>query len=161
MLQVLHVLLPEVSHGGERIVTAHRPHRIRIRTRKQDVLGILQRQHTVVLQQHHRLRGDIISRLTLLGGVEYDLLITIKVGILVKQTGTELMAQHILHGTLQRLIQHQTFVEGILQILIIGTMWEIHVIAGIDGSSSLFHRCLPIRQLIDGGVVAHHHTVEA
>ena len=39
-------------------------------------------------------------------------------------------------------------------------MGEVNVVATIDGSSSLFNRSLQIGYLVDGRIVAHHHTVE-
>ena len=48
-----------------------------------------------------------------------------------------------------------------MKVLVVGSVGEVDVIASIDGSSSLLYRSLDIGNLIDGRIVAHHHTVEA
>ena len=106
------------------------------------------------------MRGDVVGRLSLLGGVEFDVFLGIEVGILVEESGTEFYAQHILHGALQHLGLHHPLVDGFLQILVVGTVREVHIVAAIDGSHSLLKRRREIRYLVDGRIVAHHHPVE-
>ena len=94
----------------------------------------------------------------------------IQIGILVEESGTELKAQHILYGAFQRLRLHQSQVDGLLQVLVVGTEGEVDVVAAIDGRSRFHYSpffTIPFslfpfqRKLVDGGVIAHHHTVEA
>ena len=61
----------------------------------------------------------------------------VEVGILVEEACTELLTEHVLHGTLQHLGLYQPLVDGLLQIFVVGTEGEIHVVAAIDGSSGL------------------------
>ena len=71
------------------------------------------------------------------------------------------MAKHILHSPLQRLWLDQSLVDGLLQVLIVGAVGEVHIIATIDGGRSLMHHIHLIRQLVNGRIVAHHHAVES
>ena len=48
-----------------------------------------------------------------------------------------------------------------MQILIVGAEGEVDVVAVIDGCSSLSDGVRNIGNLVDGCVVAHHHSVEA
>ena len=89
-----------------------------------------------------------------------DIFLRIQIGIAVEKSGTELVAQHVLHGTFKGLGFHQSLVDSLLQMLIVGSKGEIDVIAAIDSGSSLLHGCLQVRQLVDGGIVAHNHAVE-
>ena len=52
-------------------------------------------------------------------------------------------------------------VDGLLQVLIVRTEGEVDVVAAIDGSGSLLNGTLEVGELVDGGVVAHHHAIEA
>ena len=153
------LLLPEVRHGGVGVVTTHGPEGVGVRAGEEDVFRC-EGQDAVVLQQHHRLRSNVVGCLTLLGRVEGDLLAAIEVGVLVEQSGTELLAQHVLDGTLQHFGLHQSLVDGLLQVLVVGTEGEIDIVAAIDGCCCLVNDVLQIGNLVDGGVVAHHHTVE-
>ena len=157
----IHHHLPEVRHSWIGIVATHGPDRVGVRTCDENVLDILQRQHTVVLQQHHRLGGDIVGRLTLLGSVEFDILLRIQIGILIEETHTEFDAQHVLHGSLEYLRLYQTLVYGFLKELVVGTKGEVYIVAVVDGGSGLLDGIIDIGNLVDGGIVAYHHTVEA
>ena len=163
LVTVGHILhtLPEVRHGGIGIVAAHGPDRVGIGASKQYVLDIFQREDTIVLEQHYRLTGDVIGRLALLRRVELDVFGAVQVGILVEESCTELMTEHILHSTLQRFWLYETLVDGFLQVLIVGTEGEVDIIAAIDGCGSFLDRCLQTGYLVDGSIVAHYHTVEA
>ena len=156
---ILH-LFPEVRHGGIGIVTAHGPNSVGIRTCNEDVLGILKRQHTIVLQQHDRLCGDVVGCLTLLGRIQFDILFAVEISILVEQSCTEFLTKHILHGTLQRLRLYQSLIDGFLEMLIVGAERKVYVVAAIDGCRRLLHDILQVGQLVDGGIVAHHHAVK-
>ena len=48
-----------------------------------------------------------------------------------------------------------------MQELVVGSMGEVDIIAGIDGGSSFLERGLKAWYLVDGGIVAHHHSVES
>ena len=50
------------------------------------------------------------------------------------------MAQHVLHGTLKDLGLYQSLIDGLLEMLIVRPNGEIHIVAGIDGGSSLVKR---------------------
>ena len=153
--------LPEIGHGWERVVAAHRPHRVSIRTCDEDILRLFQRQYTIVFQQDYRLSGDSIGRLALLWRVECNLLCAVQVGVFVEQTCTELMAQHVFHGTLKDLGLNQSLIDGLLEMLIVRPSGEIHIVASIDGGCSLVKRIFETGQLVNSGIVAHHHAVEA
>ena len=45
-------------------------------------------------------------------------------------------------------------------MLIVGARGEIDIVAAIDGSSGFLHHIRDIGQLVDGRIVADHHTVE-
>ena len=87
----------------------------------------------VILQQHDGLCSNLVCCLALLGGVEHNRFVTIQVGVLIEESGTELIAQHILHCTLESFGTHQTLIECFLQKLVVVAMREIHIVAGIDG----------------------------
>ena len=144
LVHLVHILLhlPEVRHGRITVVAAHGPHGVGIGSCKENLLIIFQRQDTVVLQENDGLRGNIVSRLALLGRIELNLLGGVQIRILVEQTSTVLIPEHVLHGTFQCLRLHQSFINGLLQILVVGTMWEIHITAPIDGSCRLLYRTL-------------------
>ena len=82
----IHHHLPEVRHSWIGIVATHGPDGVGIRTGDEDVLDILQREDAVVLEQYHRLRRDVVGSLSLLGGVELDILLGIKVSVLIEET---------------------------------------------------------------------------
>ena len=46
-------------------------------------------------------------------------------------------------------------------MLIVGTEGEVDVVATVDGCGSLFNGALQVGKLVDSGIVAHHHAVEA
>ena len=105
--------------------------------------------------------------------IELDILFAVEIGILVQQACTELLTEHVLHGTLQHLGLHQSLVDGLLQILVVGTVWEVHIITPIDCHCRLLHnssgsRLFTVhfslftfqRQLVYGSIVAHHYPVE-
>ena len=71
------------------------------------------------------------------------------------------MAEDVFDSTLEHLGLYQSLVDGLLQVFVVGTEGEVHVVAAIDGSSGFCDLVLQIWQLVDGGVVTHHHTVEA
>ena len=71
------------------------------------------------------------------------------------------MAKDVLNSTLEHLGLYQSLVDGLLQVFVVGTEGEVHVVAAIDGSSGFCDLVLQIWQLVDGSIVAHHHTVEA
>ena len=144
LVHLIHILqhLPEVRHGRVTVVAAHGPHGVGIGSCKENLLIIFQRQDTVVLQENDGLRGDIVSRLALLGRIELNLLGGVQIRILIEQTSTVLIPEHVLHGTFQCLRLHQSFINGLLQIFVVGTMWEIHIAAPIDGSCRLLYRAL-------------------
>ena len=136
-MRVIEVFLhpfPEERHSRERIVATHRPHRMGIRTRQQDAQRVaLQRQDTaVVLQQDNALGRYLIGRLTLLRSIELDIALGIQVGLAVEHSCTELIAQHVLHSTLQRRWRHETAIDSLLQETVVGTKREINVITAID-----------------------------
>ena len=124
----------------------------------------------VVLQQDNGLRGNLVGCLALFRRVEFDVTLGIKVRLAVEEAATELVAQDVLDGTFKSLGLDQSLVDGILQILVIGTCREVNIATTIDSSSSLlngsglftfnfsFFTCQ--RQLVDGRIVADHHTVE-
>ena len=49
------------------------------------------------------------------------------------------MAQHVLHGAFQRFRFDQPLVDGRLQVLIIGAMGEVYIVAAIDGRRGFQH----------------------
>ena len=55
-------MFPEVSHSRKRIVAAHRPHRIGIRSCDKYSGRLFQWQDAVIFKQHHRLDRYFISR---------------------------------------------------------------------------------------------------
>ena len=116
MVEVGFYLLPEIGHRGKRIVTTHGPHGIGIRTSEQNAKRVtLQGQQTaVVLQQNYRLRRYIIGCLALFRGIEFDVALGIEIRLLVKQTSTILITQHVFHGTLQHLRLNQSLVDSLL-----------------------------------------------
>ena len=71
------------------------------------------------------------------------------------------MAQHVFHGTLKDLGLNQSLIDGLLEMLIVRPSGEIHIVAGIDGGSSLVKRIFETGELVNSGIVAHHHAVEA
>ena len=89
------------------------------------------------------------------------MLSTIKIRILIEEPGTELMPQDVLYSTLECLRGNKSLIDSFLQILIIRSGREIHIISCIDSRSSLLHRGFKSRNLIDRGIVAHNHSVEA
>ena len=83
------------------------------------------------------------------------------------------MSEHALHGTLKGLLADQTQVDGLLQVGIVRPVREVHVVAAVNGRSSLEHHRVDSllstallslftlhRQLVNGRVVTHHHAVE-
>ena len=52
-------------------------------------------------------------------------------------------------------------VDGLLQVLIVRTEGEVDIVAAVDGCGSLLNGTLEVGELVDGGVVAHHHAIEA
>ena len=52
-------------------------------------------------------------------------------------------------------------VNSLLQILIVGSHREIDVVTGIDSCGSFLDRTVKAWQLVDGGIVADNHTIEA
>ena len=90
-----------------------------------------------------------------------DIFFAIEVGALIEQSCTELVTEHILYGTFQDLWLHKSLVDGLLQVLIVCTEGEIDIITAINGSSRFLYHIIKVRQLVDGCIVAHHHTIEA
>ena len=70
------------------------------------------------------------------------------------------MAQHILNGSLEDRWLYQSLIDGLLQILIVGTIGEVYIITAINGCSGLFYGCLQTWNLINGCIVTHHHPIE-
>ena len=70
------------------------------------------------------------------------------------------MAQHVFHGTFKDLGLNQSLIDGLLEMLIVRPSGEIHIVASIDGGSSLVKRIFETGQLVNSGIVAHHHAVE-
>ena len=89
------------------------------------------------------------------------MLSTIKIRILIEEPGTELMPQNVLYCTLECLRGNKSLIDSFLQVPVIRSCREIHIISGIDSCSSLLHRGFKSRNLIDRGIVAHNHSVEA
>ena len=160
-VEVFGVHLPEIGHGREGIVAAHRPHRVGVGTRNQDVLLVFQGQYAIVLQQHYRLCGNVVGGLPLLGRVEFDVFLAVEIGVVVEQSGAEFLAEHVFHCPFQRLGLHQTLVDGFLQVLVVHATGEVDVVAAVDGCRGFLRHIVDAGQLVDGGVVAHHHAVEA
>ena len=88
----------------------------------------------------------------MLGGTE--------IGILIKEAYTSLIGEDALHGFLEILFGDESFLDGVGQMGIGGAFGEIDVVAGIHGGGSSRHMALESGNLLDGGVVAHHHTIE-
>ena len=81
--------------------------------------------------------GNVVSRLALIGGIEFDILFAIEVGILVEQTSAELLPEHILYSPFQHFGLYQSLIDSLLQMLIIGTVGEVHIVAAVDGCCRL------------------------
>ena len=154
-------LFPEIRHCRERIVAQHCPHGICIRSCEKYILSVLKRQDAIILKEHYRLCGDIISRLALIRGVEFYILSAIQIRILIKETSTELITKHILNCPFQSLRLYKSFIDGLLKILIVGSEWEVNIITAINSRSSLMQSILNIWNLVDGSIVTYYHSVKS
>ena len=155
-------LLPEVGHSRIGIVATHSPDTVGIRTSQEDVdLITPQGQNAFVFEKDDRLGSNVVSRLARLARIGFNGVCTVQIGIIVEKSGTELVSQHILDSTFEGLRFYQSLVEGFLQVLIVDTHGEVHIITAINGCCSFFDRSLQVGQLVDGRIVADHHTVKA
>ena len=161
MLTVFGLYLPEVAHAGIGIVACHGPHLIGVWTCEGNVLGLVQRQHTVVLEQYHRLCGQFVGCLSLFGCVEGYMFRRAEVGILIEESYAGFIGKYTFHGFLEICLADQSLIDGFLQVRIRCSLREIHVVTCIYSCCCPLHITVESRYLFDGGIVAHHHAVKA
>ena len=155
-------LLPEICHRRVAVIATHSPHGVGVRASEKNVWSLcLQRQNTVVLKKHNRLRSNVIGSLALFRRVEFDIFLAIQISIFVEHSEAELMFEHVLHRALKSLWLYKSLLHSLRQKGIVGTMREIHVVAGIDSGSSTVHIILHVRNLVDSGIVAYNNAVKA
>ena len=155
-------LLPEICHRRVAVIAAHSPHGVGVRASEKNVWSLcLQRQNAVVLKKHNRLRSNVIGSLALFRCVEFDIFLAIQISIFVEHSEAELMFEHILHRALKSLWLYKSLLHSLRQKGIVGTMREIHVVAGIDGCSCTMHIILHVWNLVDCRIVAYNNAVEA
>ncbi len=125
----------------------------------------VQRQHTVVLQQDHRLARHVCCERTSFGVVGNRLrVLRIRVGVL-EQPGQELHAQHPAHGIVDLLLGDPAVGERLGQQPVGFAIRHVEIHSRIQGAHG---RTLQVRldmmqldELLDPFVVADHGALEA
>ena len=80
---------------------------------------------------------------------------------MVEQASVQFVAQNGLHGTLKSRWFNKSAVDCLLQILIVGAVRKIGIATAVDSRCRLVHGIRLVGNLVDGGVIAHHHSVES
>ena len=70
------------------------------------------------------------------------------------------MSEHVLHCSFKGFWSYKTLVDSFLQILIVGTGREVDIVSCIDCCGSFLYGSVQAWDLVDGGIVAHDHSVK-
>ena len=143
------IALPEVRHALIRVVAEHCPHVVGVRTSEEHLLGVLERQDAIVLEQHHRLCGQLIGRLSFLWAIQFDMSFLIQLCALVEHSQCSLESEHSLHRFLESLLRHESLLDCLIQMLVGVVARELHIVARIHCRCSLLGESLHVGLLRD------------
>jgi len=126
--------------------------------------GIEREQVPLVLEQHHRLMGDL-QGLFPKGRLQDDLGMQrlVRIGLLEQPQG-ELESQDPPHGCIDDLHRHSAVAHELSQVRRVGTCHHVHLYAcrgGLECGFPQISRDAVRDQLADRVIVAHHHAIPA